>query len=131
MAICPFSLTKEQREIMKTCYFEPKVIKRGPDECWDYKGAARLPQGYKGVTISEYLLGKKYTWPAHRLAWIFHNNCPIPPHLMCCHSCDNPKCVNPDHLFIATQKQNIRDARLKGRMYHKRYLKPREKKHAK
>lgn len=33
-----------------------------------------------------------------------------------CHACDNPPCINPKHLFVGTQKDNLRDAKTKGRM---------------
>ncbi len=40
----------------------------------------------------------------------------IPKNHVICHSCDNPKCINPQHLLTGTQKQNIQDAVKKGRM---------------
>src|SRR6185369_8474995 len=50
--------------------------------------------------------------------WALHRG-PIPPGQYVCHRCDTPSCVNPDHLFLATQKQNLEDMTLKGRRSHK------------
>ena len=52
---------------------------------------------------------------AHRFAWIVTRG-PIRPGHYVCHSCDNPICVNPDHLFVGTQFDNMRDASVKGRL---------------
>ena len=40
---------------------------------------------------------------------------PVPPGMCACHRCDNPWCVNPDHLFVATQRENVRDMHAKQR----------------
>lgn len=56
---------------------------------------------------------------AHRRAYEVANG-PIPEGMLVCHHCDTPLCVEPRHLFVGTQADNMRDARLKGRVtpYH-------------
>jgi len=51
---------------------------------------------------------------AHRFAWMLIHG-PIPKGMLCLHKCDNPLCVNADHLFIGTDADNMRDKMLKGR----------------
>lgn len=51
---------------------------------------------------------------AHRAAWLVFKG-PIPQGMRVCHSCDVPLCVNPDHLFLGTAKDNTLDMMKKGR----------------
>lgn len=64
--------------------------------------------GYIGVHVK----GKQRY--AHRLSWIAHNG-PIPKGLQVCHKCDVRNCINPEHLFLGTPKQNMDDKTSKGR----------------
>jgi hypothetical protein len=50
----------------------------------------------------------------NRASWIAHNG-PIPNCMLVCHKCDNQKCINPEHLFLGTQKDNMQDMISKGR----------------
>lgn len=52
---------------------------------------------------------------AHRFSWEMANNKKIPAGMLVCHTCDTPLCVRPDHLFLGTNLDNIRDRTLKGR----------------
>lgn len=56
-------------------------------------------------------------WPAARLAW-FLTNGEIPSGLLVCHKCDYPPCVNVNHLFLGTPKENTHDASKKFRLSH-------------
>ena len=73
--------------------------------CWLWRGTIHF--GYGKICIN----GKNCR--AHRLSWERHNG-PIPEGLLVCHKCDVRHCINPSHLFIGTQKDNIQDASQKG-----------------
>lgn len=51
---------------------------------------------------------------AHRIAWREHNG-PIPPGLWVLHTCDNRRCINPEHLYLGTVGDNVRDMEERGR----------------
>lgn len=80
----------------------------GPDACWPWTGT-RGVRGYGQITH-----GKNGRYRAHRLAWELHNGSP-PGELLVCHSCDNPPCCNPAHLFLGTPAANMEDKMAKGR----------------
>jgi hypothetical protein len=90
--------------------FWSRVDRRGPDECWPWTGAH---DGKGRGLISKN--GRSTRAP--RVSWELENGKPIPDHLDACHSCDNPNCVNPSHIWPGTPSQNAMDAIQKGRYY--------------
>jgi len=87
-------------------------------KCWNWLGAL-TPQGY-GVIYGEMLDGTRLGRTlAHRVSWMLHKG-PIPKGegahgTVVMHKCDNPTCVNPDHLMLGTQADNVKDMIVKGR----------------
>lgn len=77
------------------------------NECWNWKGC-KDKNGYGRLTVN------RKDRRAHRISWSLING-EIPKGMFICHRCDNPSCVNPDHLFIGTGKDNSDDMISKGR----------------
>lgn len=79
----------------------------GPDACWPWMGG-RNDDGYGIAQFDGKFVG------AHRLAYMISNG-EIPCGFLVCHRCDTPSCVNPSHLWLGTQKDNLADSFAKGR----------------
>lgn len=87
--------------------FWDKVDVKNKDECWPWIGATN-PAGYGKLHVDGKFID------AHRMAYHIHYD-EHPGNLLVCHSCDNPTCVNPHHLWLGTYSDNIRDSISKGR----------------
>ena len=80
--------------------------------CWNWQGGKR--RGYGRLTIGSRASGDRRTVSAHRYAFEVFKG-PITEGLHVCHSCDNPSCINPDHLWQGTKQENTDDRERKGR----------------
>jgi len=98
--------------------FWEKVKIREHEQCWNW--VAHKRNGYGMFQIWN------RSHSAHRLCWIMEFG-PIPDGLCVLHSCDNPSCCNPEHLFLGTHTDNMRDASRKGKFHRKGELNGRAK----
>lgn len=77
------------------------------DGCWEWTGH-RNARGYGHISVLQKLV------LTHRHAWMLTNG-PIPDGQFVLHRCDNPPCVRPDHLYLGTSGDNVRDRQSRGR----------------
>lgn len=93
-----------------------KVDVGGPGECWLWTGA-KNKDGYGSVGM-----GNGKTELAHRAVWLeLVGSIPAGKYVL--HTCDNPSCVRPDHLWLGTQADNVADCARKGRRNQSRIRK--------
>ena len=88
-----------------------KYIKKTPT-CWLWVGRSKNEWGYGVIGLGGRNAGKERV---HRLSWMMHNGA-IPPGLFVLHKCDVPACIRPDHLFLGTAADNMKDCLSKNRI---------------
>lgn len=88
--------------------FWKKVNVKGEDDCWEWTAGRFAISGYGAFWNGHINVG------SHRVSWqLLHGDIPIG--MQICHTCDNPPCVNPNHLFLGTAQDNSNDKWKKGR----------------
>lgn len=98
-------------EIIKQ-YFNTHVLNRRiiANGCWEWPGcvvSSDSPYGQIKIKGKSYLV--------HRVSYMVYNNELVDSDLYVCHTCDNPRCFNPKHLFLGTSSDNAIDRQDKGR----------------
>lgn len=89
-----------------------KKVQKKDSGCWEWSASGVYGYG------RFWLGGRKVL--AHRVSWFFHTGAMPADDVLMCHRCDNPPCVNPDHLFEGSPLDNTRDMIAKGRSFHQK-----------
>ena len=87
--------------------FWSKVDKKGQDECWEWLGGLSHKR-HATFTVNDTI------FLSHRICYFIANS-KDPAEKLVCHSCDNPPCCNPAHLWLGTHQDNVNDMMAKGR----------------
>ena len=102
--------TNRPRRSLRERFAEKTDRTAGPTGCWEWTGF-RGPKGYGTVHVCD---RRYHTQRASRVAWELEYGA-VPAGLHVLHTCDNPPCVNPAHLRLGTNKDNVDDRERKGR----------------
>ena len=105
----PEAIVATRLSVVQIQRFWSRVDRRAPDRCWPFTGPIS-DRGYGKFSASG-------SWRANRLALILSAGLPPTPQHLSCHTCDNPICCNPAHLFWGTHRENMIDSVRKGRHF--------------
>lgn len=117
-------LTKHKDQWLHQCWLFYRSIEIPPHperDCWLWQGPVNGGPGNYGYI---YYQGRKHL--AHRFSWQIHHNRSIPEGKVISHLCNQPQCVSPHHLELATQKQNMAHMIQSGREQFGRKLSARD-----
>lgn len=103
----------ERLRKLRETFFWLNVIVGGEDDCWPWIGLSFKKQ--KGMLPYGRVTIFGYHTTAHRASYLLRHG-HIPEDMLVCHSCDNPPCVNPKHLFLGDSMANMQDCASKGRV---------------
>ena len=108
-----YSARKQGKPTMPLkCRLYSKVAINEHSGCWEWTGSTR--NGYGRIIVGSRTDGTRRNESAHRVSYAL-NYGEIPEGYEICHKCDNPLCINPEHLFLGTRADNIADRERKGR----------------
>lgn len=111
----PKFLSREVRENNARMNLLAKIdTSPGPNKCWPWKGH----KNFKGYGMFGFMGAAR---KAARVLMYFYLGKQIPDGKFVCHSCDNPECMNPAHLFIGSPADNLQDSITKGRFKASEY----------